>query len=282
MTAARSGSPDLLYTDVEDDLRAAVRDVLADRCPPSAVLARCESGTPYDPDLWRTLAVGSGLAGLLVPEEAGGQGASAREVAVVMEELGGSVAPVPFLGSAVLATAALLRCDTPGSLKRVASGEAVAALLVPLTTGPGSAFPQAVRADADGVLTGTVTSVADALTADLLVVPATGPEGPGLYEVAADAAGVRIAAPTSLDLTRPIADVTLDGVTSHRLAGPATAAGALDARTADRGRAAGVGATRRRRLVLGPDRRLPGRTAPVRARGGLVPGHQAPPGRPVA
>ena len=30
---------DLLYTDVEDDLRASVRDLLADRCDPSSVIA---------------------------------------------------------------------------------------------------------------------------------------------------------------------------------------------------------------------------------------------------
>ncbi len=220
---------DLLYSDVEDDLRAAVRDVLADRCPPSAVLARCESGAPYDPDLWRTLAVGSGLAGLLVPEESGGQGASAREVAVVLEELGGAVAPVPFLGSAVLATTALLRCDDPGPLERIASGEAVATLAVPFTTGPGGAFPGAVRAGADGTLTGRVTSVADAVTADVLIVPAVGTDGPGLYEVAAGAAGVRIEPATSLDLTRPVADVTLEGAAARPLAAADAAAGALEA-----------------------------------------------------
>src|SRR5207302_2319102 len=109
MTATAT-TPDLLYSDVEDDLRAAVRDLLADHCPPTAVLARCESDTPYDPQLWRTLAGELGLAGLLVPEKSGGQGGSAREVAVVLEELGGAVAPVPFLGSAVLATSALLGC----------------------------------------------------------------------------------------------------------------------------------------------------------------------------
>lgn len=218
MTAPHSGSPDLLYSDVEDDLRAVVRDLLTDRCPPSAVLARCETSTPYDPALWRTLARESGLAGLLVPESRGGQGASAREVAVVMEELGAFVAPVPFLGSAVLATVALLGCQEPGPLERMASGACVGTLVVPLTTGPGAVFPGAVRADAAGTLTGRVTSVADAITADALVVPAVGPDGPGLYEVEADAPGVRIETAVSLDLTRPIADVTFDGATGHPLA----------------------------------------------------------------
>ncbi|MCQ4082725.1 acyl-CoA/acyl-ACP dehydrogenase [Streptomyces sp. RB6PN25] len=223
-------SPDLLYSDVEDELRASVRALLSDRCPPSAVLARCESDTPYDPELWRTLAGALGTAGLLVPERLGGQGASAREAAVVLEELGAAVTPVPFLTSAVLATCALLGCDTKDEavaalLQQLASGETVAALAVPFTAAPGVPFPRAVRASSDGELTGTLTSVADATAAGVLVVPAVGPEGPGLYAV--EAAAARITAPVPLDLTRPIADVGLAGAPARRLEAP-DAAAALD------------------------------------------------------
>ena len=72
--------------------------------------SRPRSTAVYDGDdsveapLWQALAVELGLAGLLVPEELGGAGASAREAAVVMAELGRAVAPVPFLTSAVVAT----------------------------------------------------------------------------------------------------------------------------------------------------------------------------------
>ncbi|MFF6956993.1 acyl-CoA dehydrogenase family protein [Streptomyces sp. NPDC008317] len=233
MTAASVPSPgpaDLLYSEVEDDLRAAVRDVLADRCPPTAVLAAIETDTPYDPALWRVLAAELGLAGLLVPEKLGGQGASAREAAVVLEVLGGGAAPTPFLGSAVLATTALLGCDTEDAgtaalLGRLAAGTATAALAVPLSAAPGGAFPTAVRADAGGLLTGRVTSVVEAFVADVLVVPAVGPEGPGLYEVAA--ADVRTVRPVSLDLTRPLADLELSGA-AGRLLPAADPAAALD------------------------------------------------------
>jgi alkylation response protein AidB-like acyl-CoA dehydrogenase len=230
---APAGSPDLLYSDVEDDLRGTVRALLADRCPPEAVLARVEGPQPYDPELWRLLAAELGLAGLLVPEALGGQGAGAREVAVVLEELGAAVAPVPFLGSAVLATSALLACDLAAGggaggtvaalLRRLAAGEVRATLAVPLAAAPGGGFPATVRADAEGRLTGRVTSVADTPGADVLVVPAVGPDGPGLYEVAAEDASV---APfTSLDLTRPLADVSFDGAAARPLpaADPAAA-----------------------------------------------------------
>ncbi|MDF9812163.1 acyl-CoA dehydrogenase family protein [Streptomyces sp. SPB162] len=228
--SSQPATPDLLYSDVEDDLRSAVRGLLADRCPPTSILARIESGTPYDLELWRTLAAEIGVAGLLVPEEFGGQGASAREAAVVLEELGGSVAPVPFLGSAVLATSALLAAPAAAGplLKRLASGEATAALAVALPTAPGAAFPSGVRVAADGTLSGRITSVADASAADVLVVPAVGPDGePGLYEVAADASGVGIEVPVSLDLTRPIADLAFDAVAARLVVGPDSAARAL-------------------------------------------------------
>ncbi|MGC0333529.1 alkylation response protein AidB-like acyl-CoA dehydrogenase [Streptomyces sp. SAI-170] len=83
---------DLLYTEEEEALRSAVRDLLRDHCDPAGVIARTETDTPHDLALWKSLADGMGLAGLLVPEELGGQGATHREAAVVLEELGRAVA----------------------------------------------------------------------------------------------------------------------------------------------------------------------------------------------
>ena len=225
-------APDLLYGEVEEELRASVRSLLTDRCPPTSVLARCEGPQPQDPDLWRTLARELGVAGLQIPEALGGAGASLRETAVVLEELGRAVAPVPYLGSAVLATTALLGCDPAGQpvaglLAALASGERTAALAVPLSAAPGSGFPQSVRADA-GALTGRVTSVADTALADVLVVPATGPDGPRLWLVDAAGPGVELRPRTSLDLTRPLADLVLTGAPGQPAAGPDRAAAALE------------------------------------------------------
>ncbi|WP_260616206.1 acyl-CoA dehydrogenase family protein, partial [Streptomyces sp. WAC05292] len=104
-------APDLRYSDTEEELRSAVRSLLAARCTPADVLARAEGGRPHDPALWHTLAAGIGTAGLLVPEELGGQGAGPREAAVVLEELGRAAAPAPYLAHAVLCAVALLGCD---------------------------------------------------------------------------------------------------------------------------------------------------------------------------
>ncbi|GAA3788140.1 acyl-CoA dehydrogenase family protein [Amycolatopsis tucumanensis] len=216
---------DLLYSEVEEDLRASVRDLLTDRAGFASVLARTESAEPYDLKLWRTLAADLGLAGLAVPEELGGQGASYREVAVVLEELGRSVAPVPFLGSAVLATAALLAAGDTELLPRLAGGELIGALAVPLTTAPDAGFPGGVSANTEGALSGSVRTVADASVADVLIVPAVGPDGPGLYAV--EKAGATVTEVVSLDLTRRLADVSFDNASSRLLASGPGAEAAL-------------------------------------------------------
>jgi alkylation response protein AidB-like acyl-CoA dehydrogenase len=179
---------DLLYSDTEEALRDSVRHLFADRCPPELVV-RAYDPVPQDfSDIWRTLAADLGVSGLLVPESLGGAGASAREAAVVMEEVGRAVAPVPFLSSAVLATVALLRAGDTETVSALARGELTAALVVPLSTAPGDPLT-GVSAGADG-LSGLLGSVAGAGEADVLVVPVATPGGLELHIVSGTAAGV--------------------------------------------------------------------------------------------
>ncbi|SDJ43860.1 acyl-CoA dehydrogenase family protein [Streptomyces indicus] len=212
---------DLLYSETEDELRSAVRSLLTDRCDATQVLARAESDAPHDGDLWKTLAADMGLAGLLVPESLGGQGATHREAAVVLEELGRFVAPVPYLTSAVIATETLLGCGTPAAdelLGALASGRSIGALALPLSTGPSASYAEIE--EKDGRLTGRVTAVADAAAADVLLVVAGG----GLYAVETASDGVTVTAQTPLDLTRPLAAVTLDSAPGRLLTADASAA----------------------------------------------------------
>ncbi|MFI1167253.1 acyl-CoA dehydrogenase family protein [Streptomyces sp. NPDC020801] len=228
-TSTPSTDPDLLYSEEEEALRAAVRDLLTDHCDPAGVIARVESDAPHDLALWKSLADGMGLAGLLVPEEWGGQGATHREAAVVLEELGRAVAPLPYLTSAVVATEALLACageagetgeageaaaeGAAGLLARLASGRTIGALAVALHTAPGGSF--ATVALEGGRLHGELTGIADAAVADVLLVPA---QDGGLYAVDTTAvAAVTVTPQVSLDLTRPVATVALDGAPGRRL-----------------------------------------------------------------
>ncbi|POM22449.1 Acyl-CoA dehydrogenase [Actinomadura rubteroloni] len=196
---------DLLYSDVEDDLRAGLRALLAEACAWPDVLAGTETDAPYDAALWERLTE-MGVTALPVPEAAGGAGASWREASVVLEELGRAVAPVPFLGAAVLGTAALLAAGAPDL-----AADASAVLAVPLSTPPGAA-PDGVRADG-GRLTGVITAVADAGAAATLLVPA----GDGLYAVDPGADGVRVTEVVALDMTRRLSDVALADAPARRI-----------------------------------------------------------------
>ncbi|GAA0523311.1 acyl-CoA dehydrogenase [Saccharopolyspora subtropica] len=219
-------APDLLYSEVEEDLRANVRRLLRDRCDWTAVLARCETDEPYDLALWRTLAGELGLAALLVPEDLGGAGAGARELAVVAEEVGRAVAPVPFLGN-VLTTAVLVPCGEQPRVREIlpqlVDGSQLGTVAVGLTTVPYGAFPQAVQADG-ATLTGAVSAVVDLEVADFVVVPALDADGPALYLVDTSVAGVTRTPTTPLDLTRRFGALALDAAVGERIAGGADAA----------------------------------------------------------
>jgi alkylation response protein AidB-like acyl-CoA dehydrogenase len=201
-------SPDLslLPSEVALDLRATVRDLLGDRCPPEAVIACGDGDRSVVAPLWRAVATDLGLAGLLVPEELGGHGAGHREVAVVAEELGARAAPVPFLTSAVLATSVLLAAGTEPAqalLRRLAVGEVTAALVVPWSTHATTWVPA-------GGGRVCARSVAGALEADVLLVPVAVDGGVEVRAVSAGADGVDVAPVVSLDMTRQLADVEVD------------------------------------------------------------------------
>lgn len=222
-----AATPDLLYSQAEEDLRSAVRALLADRSDAPSVIARTESDTPYDQQLWKTLATDIGAAGLLVPEKLGGLGATHREAAVVLEELGRAVTPAPYLTSAVVATSVLLALgpeDGPAAvlLGDLAAGRRTAALAVPFSAAPAAGHTAEVTADC-GALTGTVRGVADAALADVLLIPAP----TGLYAVERAASGVTVEPLVPLDLTRPLAGITLDDATATLLAAPEAAGRAV-------------------------------------------------------
>lgn len=214
---------DLLYTDVEESLRDAVRTLMARRWGPERGVARYDGDTADD-GLWPALSGELGLAGLMVPEELGGAGATAREAAVVLEELGRAVAPVPYLTSAVVAANVLVSVGDKELAGAVADGRVVT-LTVPLSAKPGGPA-QPVTVDGNGRLSGEVRGVAGALDAEVLLVPATGPVGVQLWAV--DRTVVRVTPVTSLDMTRQVADVDLAGAGGRLLAEGDTAVRAVD------------------------------------------------------
>jgi alkylation response protein AidB-like acyl-CoA dehydrogenase len=101
--------------------------------------------TPVAHEIWQGLAE-LGVAGLLIPESAGGVGLSCFEAALVAEALGSHTAPVPFLGSAVMAPLAIM-------LAGAAEDELLAELAAGTRTA-GVALAEVIGARADAGITG--------------------------------------------------------------------------------------------------------------------------------
>jgi alkylation response protein AidB-like acyl-CoA dehydrogenase len=312
---------DLLYSETERDLAAALAGLLADRAAAADVIARTELVETCDAKLWRTVAAEIGIAGLLIPEALGGAGASYRELTTAAEQFGAFAAPIPYLGSAAVATAVLLSAarsaadsdadsggrssgglaaDDPGGfgsassgpaaairaaqlraaarapaspgafssgpgagpgaapvspaaalLRQLADGTLTAALAVTVTTAPGAPLPATVRVagrsdPASGTvrLRGSISAVADALPADVLLVPADGVPS-ALYLVEATAPGVHRTPLVSLDMTRQLCDITLDDAPARQVAVGAAAEAAVSA-----GLSAGAGVLAAEQLGL--------------------------------
>jgi alkylation response protein AidB-like acyl-CoA dehydrogenase len=244
VSARGEGLPDLLYSEAERALADSLGSLLADRGGLDKTLARTESVETYDDALWHAVAAELGCAGLLIPERDGGADASYREAASVAEALGAAVAPVPFLGSSVVATAALLSVAASAPtrvaddlLRRMADGGVTSALATPFATPPGPGFPVSVRVaglrpgDSEaGVarMRGMVSGVADALPAGVLLVPADGVPH-ALYLVEVSAPGVAKAPVVSLDMTRQLCDLSFDDAPGTLIASGAAASAALEA-----------------------------------------------------
>jgi alkylation response protein AidB-like acyl-CoA dehydrogenase len=181
------------------------------------------SGLPYDAALWTAVAR-AGLIGACLPEEAGGAGLGAVEMAVILREAGAHVIPVP-LQDGLVAAMVIGRYGTAeqrAMLVRLAEGEIVltTALLEPGRDLGAPPMTTARRPDAgDGwVLSGRKTMVSYAAESAAILVPARTEHGVGLFLVRPEAAAVQ-AVPAATG--EPVAVLTLDDT-------PGEQVGALD------------------------------------------------------
>jgi alkylation response protein AidB-like acyl-CoA dehydrogenase len=173
-------------------------------------------GPRFDRELWSQLAK-AGLLGIAVAEEYGGAGLGFLEVAGIVEQVGRTTAPIPFLETVVLGALPIAEFGTAEQqrswLPRVANGEAVltAALVEP--EGDLVRPTTAARPDGDGwKLTGTKICVPAGPLADLVLVPAA-VEGGGVRVFLVDPAAEGVTR-TPLDTTsgQPEARIELAGV----------------------------------------------------------------------
>jgi alkylation response protein AidB-like acyl-CoA dehydrogenase len=169
----------LVLTEEQSMLRDSARGLITDKAPMSHLrgLRDAKDVTGFSRELWKSFAE-MGFSGLLVPEEFGGSALGCVEAGIVMEEIGRTLMPSPFLSTAVLAASALSRGGSAAQkaehLPKISSGELIAALAVdegakhrPLQTSL-----KAVRSGNGFKLSGSKALVVDGHVAGLLVVAA--------------------------------------------------------------------------------------------------------------
>jgi alkylation response protein AidB-like acyl-CoA dehydrogenase len=176
----------LVLTEEQSMLRDSARGLIGDKAPVSHLrqLRDSKDATGFSCDLWRAFAE-MGFSGLLVPETFGGSGLGCVEAGVVMEEIGRTLMPSPFLSTAVVAASALSRGGSAAQkaehLPKISAGELLAALAIDEGTKqrPLKTKMQAVRSGNGFRLNGDKAFVVDGHTADLLIVAARTAGGAG-------------------------------------------------------------------------------------------------------
>lgn len=168
--------------------------------------------------IWSGL-VELGCTGAGIDEDRGGYGGDPVDMALIAEELGRVLAPVPY-APFVMAVSLLTdaRATDAAPLAELVSGARLAIPALLERDARGDLLE--VRAVAEPVgsgfrLTGRKTLVEGARQADCVIVSATienaAEEGPALFVVEADAAGVRRLDYRTID-NRPVSDIGLEGV----------------------------------------------------------------------
>ena len=188
-------------------LQGAVRGWVERHCPPAVPRALLDVPEETLPPYWSELAA-QGWLGLHIGEAHGGSGYGVLELSVVLEELGRVLAPGPILPTMLAA-----------SVIAMSNNEAARAELLPqLANG---ATPGAL-AGGDGCglwaegagdelrVSGTVRAVLGGNLAEIFVAPAGTDDGAAW--VVLDAARVSRRELPSVDATRRVAEITVDGV----------------------------------------------------------------------
>lgn len=206
---------DTAHDDLQE-LRTVVRSFATELTDQGRLRARLGADRP-DAEGWQRLVRELQLQGAHLPAEVGGGDAGLALAAMVVEELGSRLAPLPYLSTAAAST---VLAGLPGSstatadtLRATASGDRTLSLCL---TGADAAWdpartPGRARSEAGRVvIDGDFAFVLDGMAADTLVVLAVdATDTLGWYLVDPGSPGVERAPLPDVDLTRATAGVAL-------------------------------------------------------------------------
>jgi alkylation response protein AidB-like acyl-CoA dehydrogenase len=191
-----------VFTEEQRMFQRTVRDFLAKAFPPEELRASWASGIGRSRERWAQLAA-LGVAGMLVPSDAGGLGMDEVDMVLLLEEAGRAALPEPIVETSFVATRLLSALAPPEVrvrwLPAIASGDAWIAV------GLGGSGPY----------------VADAHVADLLLLQ----RGDALHAV--DPADVHLTAQPSVDGARHMFTVDWNPTAATELAGGEAAEAAM-------------------------------------------------------
>ncbi|MFM8303054.1 MAG: acyl-CoA dehydrogenase family protein [Actinomycetota bacterium] len=152
------------FTDDQLAFRDAVRDLLANECPPAVVREAWDNADGRSGALWGALAE-MGVLGAAAPEDQGGLGFSLLDLVLITEETGYAALPEPFVEHAVVAVPTL-----PDATAAASGAVLVTAALGGAAFAPAAAAADLLLAEEDDTL---VLAARDAL----VVRPEPGVDG---------------------------------------------------------------------------------------------------------
>jgi len=204
------------FSDDQRRLQQEVRRVLADHSTSVNIRRVLEGEAAFCARTWRELAA-LGALGVAMPEEHGGAGMGLLELCLVAEEAGRALVAAPLLSSVYLAAEAIRRAGSAAQqaawLPRIASGDAIVAAV--LDPRPHRALRDTHLTTDGDRLTGVLNAVPDGVAAEAVLVLV----GRRLALVDLNGAGVERAPQKSLDPTRPLARIALNGAQAEWLDG---------------------------------------------------------------
>lgn len=200
----------------QEQLRDLAHQILSDHVTQERLRA-VESGTEgFDRETWSAFARAN-LIGLAISEEHGGSGLGFLEVALVLEQIGRHVAPIPYLATVVLGAMPIDRFGNDEQKNRlllpVASGDAIltAALIEPAGDDRTAPATTATKDGARWRLDGVKTAVPAAHLAERVLIPAsTGSGKIGLFALDPRSSGVDLQRQRSTNNER-LSQIVLSG-----------------------------------------------------------------------
>ena len=209
---------DFGFSEEQELLRQSTADFLSKECPMTYVRQMMEDERGHSEELWKKMA-DLGWMGLIYPEEFGGSGLNMVDLVVVLEEMGKVVAPGPFFSTVCLGGLAILEAGNAEQKQKYLPGIAAGTTKATLAV-----LEEDARWDEKGVklqarrgknnysLSGVKLFVPDAHVADLIVCVARTTEGPTLFVVDRQQAGVSATQLKTMDQTRRLNEVRFDKV----------------------------------------------------------------------